>query len=62
MLRQFRGVVSQYLNRYLALFTIIASCVRAAVAESADVLRRTLSTLRENVTYKSSQSIGLLAI
>ena len=62
MLRQFRGVASQYLNRYLALFTIISSCVRATVAESADVLRRTLSTLRENVTYKSSQSIGLLAI
>ena len=62
MLRQFRGVASKYLNRYLALFTIIASFAKFTVAESTDVLRRSLAALRERVTYASSQAMGLLAI
>ncbi len=62
MFRQFRGVASKYLNRYLALFTIIASCAKSTVSESADYLRRCLSTMREHVTYASSQSTGLLTI
>lgn len=62
MFRQFRGVASKYLNRYLALFTIIASFTKCSVAESADKLRRSLSSVREHVTYASSQAVGLLAI
>lgn len=62
MLRQFRGVASKYLNRYLALFTIISSFTKSTVAESTDVLRHSLTALREHITYASSQSTGLLAI
>ena len=62
MLRQFRGVSSKYLNRYLALFTIIASFTKSTVAESADILRHSLSAVREHVTYASSQAEGLLVI
>ncbi len=62
MFRQLRGVASKYLNRYLALFTVIVSCVKYTVAESADNLRRALSAVREPVTYISSQTEGLLAL
>ena len=62
MLKQFRGVASKYLNRYLALFSIMVSYTKSSVAESADNLRRSLSALRENVTYASSQTEGLLDI
>ena len=62
MFRQFRGVASKYLNRYLALFTVIVSFAKCTITESADDLRRSLSAMRENVTYISSQSEGLLAI
>lgn len=62
MIRQFRGVASKYLNRYLALFTIIASFSKSTVTESTDILRRSLAALRDRVTYASSQTKGLLAI
>ena len=62
MLRQFRGVASKYLNQYLALFTIIASCSRFTLAELTDQLRHSLSSLREHITYTSSQTIRLLLI
>lgn len=62
MLRQFRGVASKYLNRYLALFTTIASYAKFSLAESADDLRRSLSTIRKHVTYSSSQKSGLLSL
>ena len=62
MFRQLRGVASKYLNRYLALFTIIASCVKSTIAESADDLRRSLSAVRVPITYISSQTEGLLAL
>ena len=62
MFRQFRGVASKYLNRYLALFATIASYAKSSVAESADNLRRSLSSMRKHVTYSSSQSSGLLTL
>lgn len=62
MLRQFRGVASKYLNRYLALFTIIASTAKSTLAELTDHLHHTLASLREHVTYASSQTNGLLLI
>ena len=62
MLKQFRGVASKYLNRYLALFSVMVSYTKSSVAESADNLRHFLSALRENVTYASSQTEGLLNI
>ena len=62
MFRQLRGVASKYLNRYLALFSIMVSCAKSTITESADDLRRTLSAMREKVTYMSSQAKGLLAL
>lgn len=62
MLRQFRGVASKYLNRYLALFTTIVSYAKSSVAESTDTLRHSLSSVRNYVTYSSSQKSGLLAL
>lgn len=68
MFGRFRGVTSKYLNRYLALYTVIASYTvitsytKASVDESADDMRRYLSTLRANITYISSQTTGLLMI
>ena len=62
ILRQFRGVASKYLNRYLALFTIIASFAKSTVAESTDHIRHSLSVMREHITYASSQTTGLLII
>ena len=62
MFRQFRGVASKYLNRYLALFTTIVSCGKKPLAQSADNLRRSLSSMRKYVTYSSSQNSGLLMI
>ena len=61
MLGQFRGVASKYLNRYLALFSVIVSCTKPSMNEFVDELRCTLSTIRVNVTYHSSQTIGILA-
>ena len=61
MLGQFRGVASKYLNRYLALFSVIVSCTKPSMNEFVDELRCTLSTIWVNVTYHSSQTIGILA-
>ena len=62
MFRQFRGVASKYLNRYLALFAAIVSYAKSSAAESADNLRRSLSSMRKHVTYSSSQRSGLLTL
>ena len=61
MLGQYRGVASKYLNRYLALFTVMVSCAKSSIDESADDLRRLLSKMRVPVTYASSQTIGLVS-
>lgn len=61
MLGKFRGVASKYLNRYLALFTVCVSCANSSIEEYADYLRCSLSDMRLNVTYASSQNAGLLA-
>lgn len=62
MLEQFRGVASKYLNRYLALFSVIVSCTKSSINEFVDNLRCVLSTVRVNITYNSSQTIGILAL
>ena len=62
MLKQFRGVASKYLNRYLAVFSIMVSYARSTVAESTDTLRRSLSSMRKHVTYSSSQKSALLSL
>ena len=62
MLRQFRGVASKYLNRYLALFTTIVFFAKSSLAESVDTLRHSLSSMRKHVTYSSSQNSGLLML
>ena len=62
MVRRFRGVSTKYLNRYLALFAIVVTCIKGSIEEAADEIRRSLASVRERVTYASSQSDGLLMI
>lgn len=62
MLRTFRGVSTKYLNRYAALFALIAMSVELSVAEAADRVRRTLQNLRLPVTIKSAKVMNILAI
>ena len=62
MIRQYRGVATKYLNRYAALFTLIAHFCTEAIEAAADELRRSLGALRMNVTIKSAKTLGLLAI
>ena len=62
MIRQYRGVATKYLNRYAALFTLIAHFCAEAVKAAADELRRSLGAMRMNVTIKSAKTLGLLEI
>ena len=62
MMRKFRGVATKYLNRYAALFSLIAMTVVSSVTEAADQLRRSLRTLRLPVTIESAKSLNILAI
>ena len=62
MLRTFRGVATQYLNRYAALFALIAMSVDRSMAEAADRVRRMLHNLRLPVTIKSAKALNVLAI
>ncbi len=62
MIRQYKGVATRYLNRYLALFSVIVSFCGKTTAEAGHELRSKLRTVRDNVTYASSQTIGLLEI
>ena len=62
MIRQYRGVATKYLNRYAALFTLISHFCADTVEEAADELRRSLGSMRMNVTIKTSKTLGLLEI
>lgn len=62
MIRQYKGVASRYLNRYLALLSVIVSFCGKTTAEAGHELRNKLRTVRDNVTYASSQTTGLLEI
>ena len=61
-MRQVRGVATKYLNRYAALFSLIAMTVVSSVTEAADQLRRSLRTIRLPVTIESAKSLNILAI
>ncbi len=62
MMRKLRGVASRYLNRYAALFSLIAMTVEHSVTEAADHLRRSLRSLRLPVTIESVKSWNIHAI
>ncbi len=61
MLRTFRGVATKYLNRYTALFALIAMNVERSVAEAADKVRHAIQTIRLSVTIKSAKALNILA-
>ena len=62
MLRKYRGVATKYLNRYVALFTLISHFCTDSIEAAADELRRTLRSMRLNVTIESAKTLGLLEI
>lgn len=62
MMRQFRGVSTKYLNRYAALFTLLAQSVMLPLQETTDLIRHRLTTLRQYVTIDSAKTLGLLEI
>ena len=62
MMRKLRGVATKYINRYSALFSLIAMTVVSSVTEAADQLRRSLRKIRLPVTIESAKSLNILAI
>ena len=62
MMRKLRGVASKYLNRYAALFSLIAMSAERSVTETADQLRCSLRSIRLPVTIESAKSLKILAI
>jgi len=62
MMRKLRGVATKYLNRYAALFSLIAMTAERSATEAADQVRRSLRSLRLSVTIESEKSWNILAI
>ena len=62
MLRSFRGVATKYLNRYAALFALIAMSAEQSLSEAADQVRRILRPIRLPVTINSAKALNILAI
>lgn len=62
MLKQFRGIASKYLNRYLALFVFLFSSTMLNLFEKVDYIRRSLSSVRVKINNSSLASEGLLII
>ena len=60
MFRKYRGVASKYLNRYMALFSTIVSYCGCSLNEATDGIRKSLACCRQDVTYLSTQTLGLL--
>lgn len=60
MMRKLRGVASKYLNRYAALFSILAMNVNRSASEAADHLRCALRPLRVAITINSANSLYIL--
>lgn len=61
MIRQYRGVSTKYLNRYLALFMVL-SCSNMNMNELADGVRRKLGATRSDITAESAKTLRLLTI
>lgn len=62
MIRRFRGVASKYLNRYAALFNVVATYCTRTTQEAGDAIRHSLRTIRQHVTIESAKTLGLLEI
>ena len=62
MMRQYRGVATKYLNRYAALFTLLAQSITMSFQEAADRIRCILTSRRQYVTINSAKTLGLLEI
>ena len=59
MLRQFRGIATKYLNRYLALFKLIVMNTKGFGDFLFDVRRR-LNVVAKSISIKSLNSAGVL--
>lgn len=62
MLRKLRGIATKYLNRYAALFALIAMETERTVAEAVDRVRRSLHQIRLPVTIESLKTLNILTI
>lgn len=62
MLRQFRGVSSKYLNRYLALFTALEQAGRSIFHPATDSIRRIVAQTNAVHPIRTLRSEGLLAL
>lgn len=62
MMRKLRGVATKYLNRYAALFSLIAMSADRTLSEAADTVRRSLRAIRLPVTIDSAKSLYILTI
>ena len=60
MLRQFRGIATKYLNRYLALFTLLLSNTEGFGDFLCDVRQR-LNSVSKSINIKSLDTVGILA-
>ena len=61
-MRKLRGVASKFLNRYAALFSLIAMAAEHSATEAADQVRHSLRSLRLPVTIEFQKSWNILAI
>ena len=56
MLRTYRGVASKYLNRYVAMFSTIASLVSSSLAEASTKIRRMLKNVMVFATIRAMKT------
>lgn len=56
MLRTYRGVASKYLNRYVAMFSTIASLVSSSLAEASTKIRRMLKNVMVSATIRAMKT------
>ena len=61
MLYCYRGVSSKYLNRYLALFTVLEYVGRSVLAPEADSIRQLIAGVNAVKHIRSLSSEGILA-
>lgn len=62
MIRRFRGVATKYLNRYAALFALIAMKAECPITEATDQVRHSLRSILLPVTINSLNTRNILTI
>lgn len=56
MVRTYRGVATKYLNRYTAMFSIIASLLTSSLAEASTKIRAMLKNVMVFATIKAMKT------